>query len=285
MTASSQPSARAPIDPATVRAALPDPQRWTIRHVASTGSTNSDLARAATGPTGAPDRTVLITEEQLAGRGRLGRSWQAPAGSALMMSVLLRPDRVPVARRGWVGALLGLAHLRAMDAYGVAANLKWPNDILVDGRKCAGILAELAGPAVVVGCGLNVSLTESELPRADATSLSLEGVRVDRSELAGAVLRELDPLLRQWESAAGDVAASGLLEQYRQRCSTIGQRVVLHLPDGRKLVGTALDVTEDGSLTVRSDAAAGAVPTVASYAAADVQHLRPAPSRAERQPQ
>lgn len=251
--------------------------------MSSTGSTNSDLALAATA--GAGDRTVLITEEQLAGRGRLGRSWQAPAGSALMMSVLLRPERVPLGRRGWVGALLGLAHLRAIDRYRVAANLKWPNDILIDGRKCGGILAELAGTAVVVGCGLNVSLTEAELPRPDATSLGLQGLRVDRSELAAAVLSELDPLLRQWESAAGDVVAGGLLEQYRQRCGTIGQRVVLQLPDGRSVVGTALDVTAEGSLMVRTDGPAGAPPTVASYAAADVQHLRPAPSRAEPQPQ
>lgn len=131
--------------------------------VPQTGSTNADLLEAARA--GAAEGLVLVAEEQTAGRGRLGRTWSAPAGAALTFSVLLRPAGVPPTRLGWLPLLTGVAVAAAVRAEtGVPASLKWPNDVLVGERKLAGILAEAHSDAVVVGVGLNVTLSRAELP-------------------------------------------------------------------------------------------------------------------------
>lgn len=266
---------RDPIDPAAVRDALGRDDGWTILHTDVTGSSNADLVAQAA--TGAPTGTVLIVEEQLTGKGRLGRRWQAPKGSSLMMSILLRSDRVPAASRGWAGALLGLAIVDGLrQTATIEANLKWPNDVLIGDRKCAGILAEATGDALVVGAGVNVTLMTDELPRPDATSLLLAGNALDRAELAAAVLDHFGELLDRWYSADGDMAASGLLAEYRQHCGTIGEKVRVELPSGESVTGTAIDVADDGALVVGDDAG---VPH--RYSAADVVHLRPADSGAE----
>lgn len=275
---------RGAIDPAAVVAALQRPQRWSIGYVPVTGSSNADLAAAAHGSNGSPpsaDGTVLITDEQLSGRGRLGRRWHAPAGSSLMMSVLLRPAPVPMARRGWIGGLLALAAATAIrQSCGLRAGLKWPNDILVGGRKCAGILAEVAGDAVVVGIGINVSLDAGELLAAagggtPGTSLLLAGggQPPDRALLAAAVLDTLGALLHRWYTAGGDMAAAGLLDDYRAVLDTLGAAVRVELPDGTAVIGTATDVAADGALLVRD-----AEGTQHKYSAADVVHLRPGTS-------
>lgn len=261
---------RAPLRPERIR---PDPSgRWQVRCAGSVGSTNADLSAAAA--TGAPDRTVLVAELQSAGRGRLGRTWQAPAGAALTVSTLLRPTAVPPARRGWVGGLLGLAVLAAVRRRtGLVAELKWPNDVLISGRKVAGILAELTGSgALVAGVGLNVTLHTDELPRPDATSLLLAGAEADslgREYLLAAVLDAFAPLLDRWEAAAGDVDAAGLRSEYLAHCGTVGTPVTILLPDGDRVVGTAVDVAPDGAIVI--DDGTGARP----YTAGDVLHLRP----------
>ncbi len=265
---------RDPIDPAAVEAALGGANGWTVLHVDATGSSNADLALAAA--TGAADRTVLIAEEQTAGRGRMGRRWRAPRGSSLIISLLLRP-KVSPSRRGWVGALLGLSLVEAVrEVTGLEAELKWPNDVLIGGRKCAGILAEAAGEAVVVGAGVNVTLTAGELPESigatPATSLNLEGARcTDRTRLASALLDAFAGRLDRWYAADGDVATAGLLHEYRTHCSTLGSAVRVELPDGRRPTGTAVDVDDDGALVIRD--AAG---ERHRFTAADVVHLRPA---------
>lgn len=131
--------------------------------VPQTGSTNADLLAEARA--GAAEGLVLVAEEQTAGRGRLGRSWSAPPGAGLIFSVLLRPAGVPPTRLGWLPLLTGVAVASAVrDQTGLPASLKWPNDVLVGERKLAGILAEAHGDAVVVGVGLNITLTQAELP-------------------------------------------------------------------------------------------------------------------------
>ncbi len=263
---------RDPIDPAAVRDALGRNDGWTLRHTDVTGSSNADLAAQAAA--GAPTGTVLIVEEQQSGRGRLGRRWQAPRGSSLMMSILLRPDRVPAASRGWAGALLGIAIVDGLRQVAtIEATLKWPNDVLIGDRKCAGILAEASGDALVVGAGLNVTLTTEELPRPDATSLLLAGNAPDRADLAAAVLDHFGELVGRWYAADGDMAASGLLTEYRQHCSTIEAKVRVELPTGEWATGTAIDVADEGALVVVD---AGGIPH--RYSAADVVHLRPANS-------
>ncbi|WP_111766370.1 biotin--[acetyl-CoA-carboxylase] ligase [Nakamurella deserti] len=262
-------ASRRPVDLAAVRDASTARGRWSIRAVAETGSTNDDLAAAAR--SGAADGTVLISELQRAGKGRLGRTWTAPTGSGLTMSVLLSLPTVPVPRRGWIGALTGLSLAAAVRRVaGVDTSLKWPNDLLVDGAKCAGLLAEATADGVVVGFGLNVTLRREELPRPDATSLLLAGAsRWDRAVIAAAVLDDLALRLDRWTAAAGDPDRSGLRDDYRKVCATLGVPVRVELPGGGAVTGVARDVTVDGSLEVDTPTGRRA------FAAADVRHLRP----------
>jgi BirA family biotin operon repressor/biotin-[acetyl-CoA-carboxylase] ligase len=245
--------------------------RWAVHWVETTTSTNDELVRQAEGRA---DRSVLVADLQTAGRGRLGRTWQAPRGTALTFSVLLRPDPVPPSRRGWVGALLGLAVTSAIARRtGLSADLKWPNDVLIDGHKAAGILAEMTPTALVVGAGVNVSIGAADLPRADATSLLLAGADPDvcgREELLAATLDELAPLLDRWVAGGGDADRSGIRADYRVRCSTLGRRVRLELPSADPVTGTAVDVDADGSIVIDDGIA------VRRFAAGDVQHLRDA---------
>ena len=174
---------RPPLDARALRRALQvgQPGSWwrDLTVVGSTGSTNADLAAAArTGEAGQPGgAAVLVAEHQLTGRGRLNRSWQAPFRSALTVSVLVHPQ-APMARWPWLPLLSGVAVAEAVRrAAGVDATLKWPNDVLVEDRKLAGVLVERVetpvGPAAVLGIGLNVSATRAELPVVAATSLAL----------------------------------------------------------------------------------------------------------------
>src|SRR6202451_4227852 len=165
MRAEDDTPGRAALDVAVLRRAAVRPGGlWrAVEVLASTGSTNADLlARAVAG---APEGVVLAAEEQTSGRGRLGRSWVSPPRAALTFSLLVRPDTVPPARRGWLPLLAGVSVASAVRAAaGVDARLKWPNDVLAGPAKLGGILAEAAGDAVVVGIGLNVSTEPAELP-------------------------------------------------------------------------------------------------------------------------
>ncbi|MFB6812295.1 biotin--[acetyl-CoA-carboxylase] ligase [Streptomyces sp. NPDC056387] len=267
---------RPPLNAAALeRALVVDGGLWSsVEVVAATGSTNTDLAaRAAQLPEGA----VLVAEEQSAGRGRLDRSWVAPARSGLFFSVLLKPgEGVPQERWGWLTLLAGVAAVTGLSrAAGVDTALKWPNDLLitVDGeeRKTGGILAErVPGGGIVIGIGLNVTLTEDELPVPEAGSLLLAKAAVtDREPLLKAVLRSLERWYGDWRAAGGDPAASGLQEAYAANCVTLGRHVRADLPGGRTLTGTAEAVDADGRLVVRS-----AEDRHEAVGAGDVVHLR-----------
>jgi len=216
---------------------------------------------------------VLVAEHQSAGRGRMGRSWQAPPRSALTASVLLRPA-VAAARWTWLPLLAGAAVAEAVErTTGVEARLKWPNDVVVGDSKLAGVLLERvdspAGPAAVVGVGLNVSLRTDELPVPTATSLALElGTAVDRQPLLLALLRTLRALYVAWTETGGDPAA-GLQASYVRRCSTIGREVRVDLPDGSAVTGTAESVDGSGRLVVVTATGRRAL------GAGDVMHVRP----------
>jgi BirA family biotin operon repressor/biotin-[acetyl-CoA-carboxylase] ligase len=267
--------ARPPLDAAALRRSLRTglPGSWWAAAdvVATSGSTNADLVAAARA--GAPEATVLVAEHQTAGRGRMGRSWQAPARSALTLSVLVRPG-VPARRWTWLPLLAGVAVAEAVErATGVEARLKWPNDVVVADRKLAGILLERAetpaGPAAVVGLGLNVSLGADELPVPTATSLLLEGaLTVDRQPLLLAVLRTFEALYLAWSGTDGDPAA-GLQASYVRRCATLGQRVRVDLPDGTVATGDAESVDAGGRLVIAAAAGRRAL------GAGDVVHVRP----------
>lgn len=256
------------------RALVVDGGLWSsVEVVAATGSTNTDLAARAGG---LPEGAVLVAEEQTAGRGRLDRSWVAPPRSGLFFSVLLKPgDSVPQERWGWLTLLAGVAAASGLSrAAGVDTALKWPNDLLVtvngEERKTGGILAERVGDGVVIGIGLNVTLTEDELPVPEAGSLILAKAAVtDREPLLKAVLRSLEQRYGDWRAAGGDPAASGLQEAYAADCVTLGRHVRADLPGGRTLTGTAEAVDADGRLVIRT-----AEDKHEAVGAGDVVHLR-----------
>jgi len=290
------PDQRLPLDAAAVGRAVVRPGGlWrAVEVTAVTGSTNADLLARAAG--GAAAGLVLAAEEQRAGRGRMGRAWLAPPRAALTFSLLVRPDTVPPARRGWLPLLAGVSVASAVRAAAsVDARLKWPNDVLAGPAKLAGILAEAAGDAVVVGIGLNVSTEPGELPppgptlrppRGPAGALPATSLRVlaatvpaasgaawagsgDRERLLTGILAAFEHWYLAWRQAGGDPDRCGLRAEYTRLCATIGRRVRVELPGGQPLSGLAVGVDPDGRLLVRVSAGAE-VPV----AAGDVVHLR-----------
>lgn len=279
------------LDLERIRTALAD-DFTTIDFVEKTGSTNTDLMQA----TNVADGTVLLADEQLSGKGRLGRSWTAPAGLQVIFSVLLLPESLD--HLGTLPLAAGLAVTDSIEG----TVLKWPNDVHIDGNKLCGILAE-AGPVgqafkaapkteltkvevgkaevnkaevnkaevnkavggaapsarVVVGMGINVTLTREDLPIEKATSLALEGRDTDRTELAITVLKNLRRRIVQWENQDPQ-----LLHDYRAVCSSLGQEVRLETPSG-DVTGHVDEIGEDGRIMVAGE----------YYSAGDVTHLRP----------
>ncbi|MEM9253112.1 MAG: biotin--[acetyl-CoA-carboxylase] ligase [Planctomycetota bacterium] len=208
----------------------------------SIGSTQ-DAARRLT----AEDGAVVIADEQSGGRGRLGRRWSAPPGTALLLS---RVTHTAARRRPLVGLAAAVATADAVEPLlGRAVAFKWPNDICVDGRKLAGILAESATPGViVVGIGLNVATAPDQfLPELTtrATSLRVLGLDVDRLALAADLLDALDARL------APDADDEQMLDAWRQRCVTL-DRDGRFAVDGREISGRVIDLDADAGLIVRT---------------------------------
>lgn len=274
--------------------------------LAAAASTN-DVLLSLAGE--APEFTVVMTTDQTSGRGRLGRTWLAPAGHGLAASVLLTPRSVDGGTLstdvyGWLPLLAGLAMTRSVAAVlpHASVTLKWPNDVLVGGKKVAGLLAELVqlvpgagsgesvedgaagsrGYGAVIGSGVNLELTAGELPTPVSTSLTLEGARGGAQHgnapleggplldaVLGGYLEALKELYADFLAAGADAAASGLAAAVSERCSSLGQQVRVELPGGSMLVGMAVDLDSSGRLRVRTPDDA-----VQAVAAGDVTHLR-----------
>jgi BirA family biotin operon repressor/biotin-[acetyl-CoA-carboxylase] ligase len=231
---------------AAIAAADPGPVGSDLSVVECTGSTNDDLVRAAR--LGAPAGRTLVAEEQTRGRGRLGHAWHSPAGTNLHLSVLLRPSRVEIESVPVLALVAGVAVAEAvMETAALPARLKWPNDVLIDGRKVSGILAEIADTsplALVVGVGINVNVRffPPDL-ESIATSIFRETDRdTDRAVLAAAMLRGMH---RRFEEAEQGGLAS-VLERWRTLSSTIGR--IVRTADG--VEGRAVDVDPTGALLV-----------------------------------
>ena len=241
---------RPPLRPAALRRAL-EPDGWRLEVLAQVPSTQHVIRERLAGQA---QGLVVVAEEQTAGRGRLDRSWDSPPRAGLTFSGLLRPD-LPVERWGWVPLLAGLAVAQAIrEQTELDAVLKWPNDVLIDGKKVAGLLAEVSDGAVVLGVGLNVTTRASELPHEQATSLLLAGATMtDRETLLKSLLRGLSGVLGDRDYAP-----------YRALCSTLGRQVRVELPGGTSVEGLAEAVDDEGRLVVDGTA----------YAAGDVVHLR-----------
>ena len=218
-----------------------------------TTSTNDLMARLARG--GVKEGVVIFAESQTKGRGRMGRRWISPARKGLWFSVLLRPDISPqAATQLTVASATALARAITLQT-GIVPEIKWPNDILIRGKKIAGILTEMSAELdhlkeVILGIGIDVNLEANEFPpalRKIATSLRIEsGQMVDRAGLAVAILRELDRDYERIKRGEFDVVA----EQWREHCSTIGAQVSIRVGD-RVVRGRAEALDADGALLLR----------------------------------
>jgi BirA family biotin operon repressor/biotin-[acetyl-CoA-carboxylase] ligase len=266
-----QQLARSPLDAEALRDGLVGPgMPWRqLDVVGETGSTNADLiARAAGGAD--IDGSVLLAEYQNAGRGRHGRRWLAPPRAQIALSAGVGASSVPRSGWGWLPLATGIAVADALRAVaGVTAGLKWPNDVLVDGGKLAGILAEVAAPepVIVLGLGLNVTLTAGEAPDPAATSLLMLGSSAtDRNTLARHILRELATRIDAWRTAGG--ADPSLVADYQHYSLTLGSRVQATLPGDREIFGLARAVDDMGRLCIDTGGETVAI------SAADITHLR-----------
>ena len=215
----------------------------------STDSTNTRLKELAR--QGAPQGTVVAAREQTGGKGRLGRSFVSPPGG-LYLSILWRPEFSPekTARLSCAGALAACAAIE--EVWGIAPDIKWPNDLLLKGKKISGILTEASWQGegrsfVIVGTGINVNTESFPAKLGDiASSLYLEtGRRIEPEKLMSAFISRLDSVYRAW----GEEGAP-FLEEYRRRCITPGRDILIDHEGGRARV-YALSVEDDYSLLIR----------------------------------
>ncbi len=279
---------RRTLDPDEVRGLLQRPAGPLARVevVPRTGSTNLDVTcDLRADATSWPDRSLLVADHQASGRGRRDRVWQTPPGTAVTCSFVVRLRMAPELY-GWLPLLAGLGAVTAVRATaGVAASLKWPNDVLVPAatplegwgphRKVGGILTELVtladgATAAVVGIGLNVLQTHDELPVPSATSLELAGARhVDRLAVLVGLVEALEAIESRGDAAGGAVVESGLADDVAAVSSTIGTSVAVDLPGGDVLAGVAERLDDDGALVVRPPEG-----DPVRVLAGDVRHLR-----------
>ncbi len=240
-------------NPAEPPALEAPPGRTAIRILASHPSTND--ATMAWGRRGAPDGACVVADRQTAGRGRQGRRWHSPPGRNLYASLVVRCAPARAGLLSLLGALVVRDAVAALLVDGDGACIKWPNDVLVDGRKLAGVLAEwVTGPAAfgVVGMGLNVNGRACDLPaglRWPATTLQqVLGRPIDRS----ALLADLLDRFAHWRGRL-DSAPAGIVAALRRRCSTLGRRVRVTPPAAAAFTGLARDLDAAGHLLVRTD--------------------------------
>ena len=219
-------------------------------------STNLEAKRLA--QKGVPDGTVVVAEEQVSGRGRLERPFYTPGGKGIWFSVILHPSFLPQDAPKCT-LLSAVAVAQAMEKFGLKAQIKWPNDILYEGRKLVGILTEMSAEMerihyVIIGTGINVNMTEEDFPediRAKASSLAImKGEKIPRVPFFRAVLEAMDDLYGKVEkNGFGEVFA-----EWRRYSITLGQEVrVIGVRSNDVFTGRAVDIDEDGALLVDTE--------------------------------
>ena len=212
-------------------------QYWSVSVIEETTSTQSDLVRQFQ-----PGK-VLVAEYQSAGRGRLDRKFIVPPSKGLTFSFCIKADT----NFGWIPLLTGLAVSQAINSYigSKLVSIKWPNDLLIEDMKLGGILCEKVENGAVVGVGINIFQTQTELPIASAISLinAATNKEIDRSELLSQILNQLGEVLADLNK---------FKNQYREICSTIGEFVRVTLPTGEVIEDLAIGISTDGSLLLKS---------------------------------
>lgn len=221
----------------------------TLKCVDSTQDYGRKVANA-----GAPEGTVVVALEQKAGKGRMRRTWSSPRGG-LWFTLLLRPS-VPMRELYKLTLLFGVSVARALESYGLKPYLKWPNDVLVDGKKICGILLEISGEPdrvdyVLVGIGLNVNFSSRDLPddiHSSSTSIyDALNRRVDRADLLCRILEDSEHL---YLSAIKE-GFQKVINAWRSMSCTIGRTVTVQ-SFGTSISGRAVDIDDDGSLIVKT---------------------------------
>ena len=249
---------RTPLDEAEINSRVTP--YWRVSVVELTGSTQNDLLQLVES-NNALDGQVIATEFQSDGRGRLDRTFEAPAQSALLFSFYIKP-RNQRSEWGFIPLIAGLSLVRAITTIDTVMNvsLKWPNDLIINEKKCAGIIAQTTNEGIVIGIGLNVSMTPNELPVSTATSLAIEGSTItDRDLLLSHLLNTFAELFEAWEEG------SELLDEYASASSTIGKKVRIELPGGENLEATVARISHTGELVLDDGR---------HVSAGDVIHLR-----------
>jgi BirA family biotin operon repressor/biotin-[acetyl-CoA-carboxylase] ligase len=249
---------RPPLDSSVISEKIS--QYWRVSVVEVTGSTQDDLAQLVADKK-AKSGEVITTEFQSAGRGRLDRKFDAPASSALMFSFYVEPQRD---KSDWsfLPLLTGLSAIFALTKLDpeFSPTLKWPNDILIKDGKVGGIIAQASGGGVVIGVGINVGMTQEELPVVTATSLALNSfLELDRNLILATFLTTFEELFERWQNG------EDLRHLYKERSATIGHDIRIEHPDGSHKNGKAIDVTPAGELILED----GSRVTVG-----DIVHLR-----------
>ena len=233
-------TARAPLEPSRIAT-----QYWRVSVVDVTGSTQDDLVQRAE-KNQAKDGDVIVANFQSAGRGRLDRSFIAPPSSALLFSFYLQPART---NWNWLSLLAGQSVARALSEGEKKVRLKWPNDLMIDEKKVGGIIASRAGGGVVIGVGINVGMTEEELPLETATSLLLAGFsHLDRTDVLNSILKAIESNIGLWLANKDEE----LLRDYSSRCTTLGKKVEITKPDGSTIVALATAIARSGELILEN---------------------------------
>lgn len=246
---------RAPLDKAEIDRLIT--RYWRVSVVELTSTTQGDLAQLVRdGKAKVGD--VIVAEYQSAGRGRLNRSFEAAKGSALLFSFYIEPTRN---RQdwGWIPLIAGYSVAQTLRSFN--AKIKWPNDILINGKKVSGLIAEVIDRGIVVGIGVNVGMELGELPVDNATSLLLEGaVQLTRNQLLSEILEVFEQHFSSWDKGSDQVQAL-----YSNLSATLGQEVRVEYPDGRSHVAVAESISASGALVLDDGT---------QVQSADVIHLR-----------
>jgi BirA family biotin operon repressor/biotin-[acetyl-CoA-carboxylase] ligase len=230
---------------------------WRVSVVELTSSTQGDLVkRVRDGNAQVGD--VIVAEFQSAGRGRLERTFEAPSGTALLFSFYIEPHR----NRddwGWIPLIAGYSVAKTLHAF--HATIKWPNDVLINNKKVSGLIAEVVGEGLVVGIGINVGMSEAQLPVETATSLLVEGgVDLTRDEILCEVLEEFENHFVQWDQGIDEVQFL-----YTHLSATLGKQVRVEYPGGAEQVAVAESISDTGALVLNDGT---------HVQSADVIHLR-----------